>query len=420
MKSKSRVLVVGTTADYIEWIRQKYPDSALFLTDKLIRQNAQEPAPSESEELLCDLNDYEHVLQSLIKHLQKRDIYLDGVACFDCESMELAAKLAQYYSLPYPDVEAVSHCRDKYISKLLWQQNNVRCPASQIVATAEEAAAFFSKIKSPCVMKPLTGSGSELVFRCDSPMECQTAFAEIRKGLQERRSHRLYKSDSPSSPMIIIEELVSGAEYSCDFIVDNGRAEVIRLTRKIHAPYGPFGTIWGYIIEDSLPEEIDQEALGHILLNGAQALGISRAICMADFMICGRDIILLEMTPRPGGDCLPSLLRCSMNLDILKLNLDFARQLPIKISRLQDHKPCAGLRIHAQRSGVLEKIDAQLLSRDPRVLEIYLPRRQGHIVRMPPEDYESWLLGHLIFMPDEGGPESQYDELINKLKVEIK
>lgn len=419
MKSKTRVLVVGTTSDYIEWIRQAYPDGALFLTDRLIRQNSQEPEPSGEEELLCDLNDYGQVLSSLKDHLQKLDISLNGVACFDCESMDLAAKLAQCYSLPYPDAETIRHCRDKYTSKLLWQQNNVRCPDSQIIKTAEEADAFATNIKRPCVMKPLTGSGSELVFRCDGPDECRTAFSSIQTGLGERRSHRLYQSNSPSSPMVIIEELVRGVEYSCDFIIDKGRAEIIRLTGKIHAPYGPFGTIWGYIIENSF-HEIDLEVLGLMLLNGAHALGIKRAICMADFMLCGREVVLLEMTPRPGGDCLPFLLRHSMNLDILKLNLDFARQIPVKISRMQNRKSCAGLRLHARNSGVLEKIDAQNLSRDPRVLEIHLPRPQGHIVRMPPEDYESWLLGHIIFRPDENYPESQFDELINKLKVEIK
>lgn len=420
MKSKPRVLVVGTTADYIEWIRKAYPDGALFLTDRLIRQNAREPAPTEAEEILCDLNDYSEALSSLKNHLQKWDISLDGVACFDCESMELAAKLAQHYSLPYPTVETIRNCRDKYISKLLWQQNNIRCPASRIVGTDDEAVTFFNLIKSSCVMKPLTGSGSELVFRCDSQEECRTAFAEIQKGLRERRSHRLYKSDSNSVPAIIIEELVRGLEYSCDFIVDNGRIEVIRLTKKIHSLHGPFGTIRGYIIEASLPEDVEQQMLERIFLHGAEALGIRRAVCMADFMLCGSEAVLLEMTPRPGGDCIPFLLRHSMNLDILKLNLDFARQIPVNISGLRDQKPCAGLRIHAEKSGVLQKIDTQTLSRDPRVLEIHLPRRQGHIVHMPPEDYESWLLGHIIFIPDKGDLDRQFDELSSQIKVEIK
>ena len=198
------------------------------------------------------------------------------------------------------------------------------------------------------------------------------------------------------------------------------RAEIIRLARKIHSPHGPFGTIRGYIIEESLPEEIEEQLFELILLQGAQALGIRRAVCMADFMVYGSEVKLLEMTPRPGGDCLPFLLRHSMDLDILKLNLDFARQIPVKISRMQNQKPCAGLRLHAEKNGVLEKIDVRHLSMDPRVLEIHLPRCPGDIVRMPPEDYESWLLGHIIFIPDENYLESQFDELINQINVEMR
>ena len=57
---------------------------------------------------------------------------------------------------------------------------------------------------------------------------------------------------------------------------------------------------------------------------------------------------------------------------------------------------------------------------DPRICEIHLPRITGHIVRMPPEDYDSWLLGHIIFEPYEGvDPGSQCMEILDQIVVEI-
>jgi hypothetical protein len=54
------------------------------------------------------------------------------------------------------------------------------------------------------------------------------------------------------------------------------------------------------------------------------------------------------------------------------------------------------------------------------VVEIYLTRRPGHRIKMPPEDYDSWLLGHVIFHPDaHSDPEAQCRELIEKLVVEV-
>ncbi|MCX5908762.1 MAG: biotin carboxylase, partial [Deltaproteobacteria bacterium] len=51
-------LVVGTTPDYIEWIRKITPDRGLFLTDPILRRRAKEPSPEAKEEILCDLADY--------------------------------------------------------------------------------------------------------------------------------------------------------------------------------------------------------------------------------------------------------------------------------------------------------------------------------------------------------------------------
>jgi hypothetical protein len=106
---------VGTTADYIEHIRGCRAGQALFLTDPAIRRDAREPMPEPGEEILCDLTDPEQVRRRLSDHLERRGIRLAGVASFDDESMDLAARLAHVYALPYPRVEAVANCRDKHL-----------------------------------------------------------------------------------------------------------------------------------------------------------------------------------------------------------------------------------------------------------------------------------------------------------------
>ena len=85
-----------------------------------------------------------------------------------------------------------------------------------------------------------------------------------------------------------------------------------------------------------------------------------------------------------------------------------------------DLPTCLGLRVHAPRGGILKRIDAGELCQNGRVREIYLPRKPGHLIKMPPEDYDSWLLGHIIVEPDgQGELEAQCRTLIDKLVVEI-
>jgi biotin carboxylase len=415
-----RVLVVGTTSDYIHWIRRSCPGQALFVTDPAIRAQAQEPGPSPDEEILCDLSTPDGVHRSLESHLALHDQRLTGIACFDCESMPLAAGLARRYALPYPSADAVDNCRNKFRSKTIWRRHKLPTPPVKLVRSAEAAADFQRELNAPVVLKPLSGSGSELVFVGSDAQTCRQNFRRICKGLGLRRNQRLYTDFSPDVPEILAEGLVVGDEYSCDFIVEKGRCEVIRLTRKIRASSGPFGTIRAYLLETGMPAGIGRRAFHQTLLQSASALGIDGAICMLDFIVDRNRMVLLELAPRPGGDCLPFLLRRACHLDMLRLQLDFARRTPLRLNSHSQTRPWVGLRVHAHREGVLKGIHTGALKSDPRIREVYLHRRPGHKITLPPEDYDTWLLGHVIFTPDgRSAIEQQCRDLAATVRVEL-
>ncbi len=420
MQSENRLLVVGTTSDYIDWIRRACPQRALFITDPLVRSNAIEPAPAPPEEVLCELADNEHVRKAVTRHLKRWNIRVDGVACFDCESMVLAALLAQNFSAAFVSLSAVNNCRDKLLSKALWQQNGIICPRIAPARIVEDSIDFLLATGSDCVLKPLSGSGSELVFHCKDEKECRRAYAVIQNGLQQRKNHRLYKGISNDSPPIIVEEFIDGLEFSCDFFMDEETATLIRLTKKIPSSFSPFGTTMGYVLVDALPQGIDLQMFCRYLARAADTLGINRSICMADFMVRGGEIILLEMTPRPGGDCLPALIRNALQLDILALTLDAAQKRPLRIGSFCPTQPFAGLRIHARQGGIFRRIDFDSVKQNPRIKEIHVLRHPGDIIRMPPEDYDSFVLGNIIFTPENTmNLMHECRRLLDMLSVEI-
>jgi biotin carboxylase len=420
VRPEPKVLVVGTTSDYIHWIRQSCPGQALFITDPTIRAIAQEPPPAPGEEILHDLAAHDEVQQALENHLAMHGQRLSGIACFDCESMTLAAELARRYALPYPSVAAVENCRNKYRSKTLWQSQNLHTPPVKLIRSAEAAASFLSELKAPVVLKPLSGSGSELIFVCSDENACRQNFRRIVSGLHSRRNQRLYADFSPQSPEILAEGMVDGDEYSCDFIVENGRCEIIRLTRKIRATSGPFGTIRAYLLETDLPAGIHHRNFYQTLRQSASVLGIDDAVCMLDFIVNLGRMMLLELAPRPGGDCLPFLLRRAYRLDMLRLQIDFARRTPLRLAIPTRTRPWVGLRLHARREGVIKCIHTEALEGDPRIREVHLQRRPGHKVTLPPEDYDTWLLGHVVFTPDRRAAiEKQCRDLADTVRVEL-
>jgi len=243
--------------------------------------------------------------------------------------------------------------------------------------------------------------------------------------LSEAGENRLYLQD-PTAPGdldpiqdVVLEEFIPGPEYSCDFFLENGRLEVIRTAKKIPTEGAQVGTTTAaYIVPAELPTEIPSPVFLDQLYRAATALGLDRALCMVDFIVWQGKAYLLELTPRPGGDCLPWLIQQCCGLDMIGLALDMAQGRNISTLPRQNWKTLVGLRLFAQHGGTVKEIDQGDLRQDPRVQEAFIKRRPGHKVVLPPNDYDSRLFGHVIFRPTTNASlEAECVELASKFRV---
>lgn len=421
-----RVLVVGTTPDYIAYIDEVYPDRALFLTDSSQRRGSAFPPPTTGSEIICNLSVGASVRSALNDHLRVTGIRLSGITCYDCEWLSLAAELAAELGLPYPDRDAVRTARDKSATKLRWAASGVRCPQVGLVATADQAVDWYRRLGQPVVVKPLTGSGSELTFCCRTETELRRAVEEVLGGLARRSDLPMYRSEARSnatdgqSAGIVIEEFIDGDEYSADFIVEGEKTIIIRLARKLRDRTLPFGTTRAYVVPAELPDPGLMASLPQCLGEAARSLGFERAVAMVDFMIRDGDMDFLELTPRIGGDCLPPLVRECCGLDTIGLALDFAEQRPISLPEASEWQTAVGLRLFAAHAGILRKVDYSALADDSRVRSVYIKRSPGHSICLPPEDYDSWQIGHVVYVPDSSADcERQSEKLRTKIIIDV-
>ena len=414
-----RILVVGTTDDYIQWIREQLPGRGVFLVDKGGRKNGGGVWGACDDEIASSLLDSEKVWRDVTHYLDTSQVTVEGVVCFDCEYLALASVIARKLDLRAPSLDAIIRCRSKYASKIEWQRHHVGCPDCRHVHFLSEAKAFFQQATSPCVLKPLTGSGSELVFVCNDLTALEKNWGIMENGLAFRAHTPMYKNGDMAGA--VIETFAQGDEYSCDFIIENGMVKILRLSRKIPYPIGPFGTTWAYMLLAPGRFPLAPDRLNRKLADAARALGLERAICMADFIVREETIRFLEMTPRPGGDCLPHLLRTVRGFDMLKFAMDFSCGKHEPSYPGLDENGVTGVRIFANKSGVLSHIDTRLLTDDDRVLDIYFKHTPGHEIRMPPLDYDSWILGHVVFRPDPAlDVVDQLNDICGRVSMEIR
>ena len=418
-RDKGRVLVVGTTDDYIDWIRRARPGQALFLTAPAVRSASAFESPRSKEEILVDLKETGPARAAVADHLARFGLSLAGIACFDCERLGLSADLAKAFGLTFPGRKAIDNARDKVRSKEIWRAHGVSCPETAGINRLEDALDFMAFTRGPIVLKPVSGSGSELVFKCRTPEDCADGFGAIREGLARRADNPLFQKSR--GDLMLAEEMIQGTEFSADFIVDGIKAMIIRVCRKIKYRSHPFGTIAGYQLLADPESVLDMAGLKETLFRGAASLGITQGICMVDF-IRNREgqNVLIEMTPRPGGDCLPQLIREAMGLDMLGLALDVAGAISPVLEGIKPGRDLIGLRIFAPGAGVLKRVDFDSLAEDPRVRSIVINRPVGHVIAMPPEDYDSWLLGHYILEPSGPGfPETLSRVTASRIHVEV-
>lgn len=405
--TNKRVLVVGTTTDYVDIIRNRYPGRALFLTGKDLRLQAQEETPGEAEEVLADLGDVKVAATALKEHLSRHGLTLSGITCYDDESLTLAAVLAAEMGLPFATEKAVWISRSKFHSKRAWIGAKVHCPRVHTARDDEGLGAVLDRLGFPLVLKPLTGSGSELVFWCRKRDDARKAFKIISQKLAHHHDLRMYpkealpgRSHDPRKD-VVAEEGFTGPEYSCDFLLEGGRARLIRLTGKVMAPHLGTGTTHIYYIPDREETGIGRRDLENQLSLAARSLGFENGLLMADFISHRGKACLLEISPRPAGDCLPWLILASSGVDTLGLALDVAQGNRISIPDLDTHEPLAAVRLFARQSGTVKKIDTGRMLKNSKVVEATLYRRPGHRVAMPPSDYSSRILGHVIFRPSD-------------------
>ncbi len=418
-KYNTRILVVGTTRDYIDHIRDRMQGKAIFLTDPTAVASLTPPVP-ETEEIVCALWDLKAVRDSLTSFLRQHRLSLSGITCFDCESLYTAAAIADEWNLPFPSTQAVLRCRDKLVSKQLWASSGISCPRVAQVSSPGDIRDFMKKTGGSVVLKPRSGSGSELTFRCDSQDMAEPCYRILLKRLRERAADPLFSLPTREGAPVISEEFIPGEEYSCDLFFDGKHSTLLRLAKKYFLKELPIGTAVAYEIPAQFPSTLSREGFLKQLEKAAVSLGLSASLCMADLMIRNGQSCILELSTRLGGDCLPSMIEASCGVDMLRVAMEFAEGTVPDLPEEPAWNRVIGVRFHAKQTGVLQAITPALQEWKANIHAQLWLHKPGDKIDLPPRDYGSWLLGQVIFSPK---PDleiaKQIEVLLQSVKVDI-
>ena len=206
-----------------------------------------------------------------------------------------AAMVAEALGLPWHPPAAAAACRDKSQSRRLFETAQLPVPRHRLLSPDEKTNPIAANAGYPCVLKPLSLSGSRGVIRANNPAEFLAAHERIRRLLPE------------NDAAIQVEQYIPGREFALEGVMTRGRLQTLAIFDKPDPLEGPYFEETLYVTPSRESAAI-QRAIEETTARAANALGLFHGAIHAEMRVWEGRVFMLEIAARPiGGLCARAL-----------------------------------------------------------------------------------------------------------------
>ena len=229
---------------------------------------------------------------------------IDGVLALGDRPTTIAARVASALGLPGNPLRAAEISRDKLATRRCLAATRMPVPWFRTFRLDVDPLAVASELTFPCVVKPLSLSGSRGVMRADDPAGFVEAFQRLRRLLLEKS---VLAMRDPLNEVALVEGFVAGQEFALEGLVEDGHVRTLAVFDKPDPLDGPFFEETIYVTPSSLPFE-REHALRQAVMQATAALGLRHGPVHAECRMDGDAVVVLEVAARPiGGLCARAL-----------------------------------------------------------------------------------------------------------------
>jgi biotin carboxylase len=329
-----------------------------------------------------------------------RRLAIDGVATFASDvAAPTVASVARALGLPGALPAAVTRLSMKTAFRQLQQELGLPHPAFAPVDEPGALASTIAGLAGELVFKPEDSSGSRGIS--SAPSEDLSACARAYE--LARRYARCGR--------VCVEQRIEGTHISADGYIAGGRIAEIVCTAKQRDGYlvrGHVGPFW--------PETRALASLRQQVDAIASRLGFDVGFFDLDAVIVGGGVVLVEMSPRLGGNGIPTLVECATGLRLIDALFSHAMGEPVELRAWPSHRVMASWVFGSDRAGTLRDFVAtsELTSRCPEVRYLLRAREIGD--RVSAMENNGDLLGYAVFELAEG---IKYDDMVARIGAEL-
>jgi biotin carboxylase len=321
--------------------------------------------------LTLALSDPEHAADQIAERAQRTPF--DAVVGVDDQGVMAAAVAAARLGLAHNPPAAVARTRDKAAMRGALAQAGVAQPRFAVLTAA---AGTVADVGFPCVVKPLSLSGSRGVIRADDPEHARAAVRRVRAILAA--------AGEPADGPLLLESYLPGVEVSVEALLHAGRLEVLAVFDKPDPLEGPYFEETLYVTPSRLQAGV-LAAIEDVTTRAAWALGLCEGPVHAELRVDGERVSVLELAARSIGGLCSRALRFGAGISLEQVILRHA--IGRGLDDLHPQAPASGvMMIPIPRSGTLREVSGRDEARAvPGIVGLEITVAPGRPVAALPE-----------------------------------
>ena len=281
---------------------------------------------------------------------------VDGILAVGDRPTATAAYVARGLGLTHNHVASVEACRNKVRMREVLRDAGVPVPWFREVPLHPLPEPSLLGITYPCVLKPISLSGSQGVTRANSREEFVAGATRLKRLLN---SAEILATRERHRDQMIVEGYLEGKEVAVEALLTDGTPRVLAIFDKPDPLEGPFFEETIYVTPSRLAPE-QQRAIEISLLSCIRSVGLTHGPVHAEFRLNEQGIWPIEIAARPIGGLCARALRFKPGRDepmgLEELLLRHELGLP-ESDATRENAASGVMMIPVPRSGILESVE---------------------------------------------------------------
>ena len=311
-----------------------------------------------------------------------RQEHIDGVIhpCSEV-SMNVMGRVNDELHLKGISRQTALRATNKHLMRETFEAYGAPSPKSFCAADVSEGWEMFKSIGSDAILKPSRNSGSRGIAEISTTIPSDE-FAEL---FERARSESRDAS-------VMIEQFISGPEFSVEIIVWKSEVHVLQVTDKKTTEAPNFVEL-GHNQPSLFPAKI-VDAVREAAVLGVEALGLNDCAAHAEVKYQDGKAYIMEIGARLGGDFISTeLTHLSTGIDMVGAAIDVAMGIAPDLTPREEPKGVA-IRYFTPVPGKFVAIDNEELLSAPDVYDAEIYHKVGDTI--PPVRSSLDRSGHVI------------------------